>query len=83
MRMQIQSLAMLSGLRIRHCRELWHRSQTWLGSGVAVAVVFSFTNKSSFWSSHGGAVEMNSTRNHEVSGSIPGLAQWVEDPVLL
>ena len=35
---RIQSLALLSGLRIRHCRELWRRSQTQLGSGVAVAV---------------------------------------------
>ena len=33
----VQSLALLSGLRILHCCELWW--QMWLGSGVAVAVV--------------------------------------------
>ena len=33
-------------------------------------------------SSHLGTAEMNPTRNHEVSGSIPGLAQQVKDPVL-
>jgi len=34
------------------------------------------------WSSHRGAIEMNPTRNHEVAGSIPGLAQRVNNPVL-
>ena len=29
-RMQIQSLALLSGLRILYCHKLWHRSQMWL-----------------------------------------------------
>ena len=37
-RMQVRSLTLLSGLRIQHCRELWHRSQMWLGSGIAAAV---------------------------------------------
>ena len=35
---QVWSLALLSGLRIWHCRELWCRSQTQLGACVAVAV---------------------------------------------
>ena len=33
-------------------------------------------------SSHRGTVEMNPTRNHEVAGSIPGLAQRVKEPAL-
>ena len=39
MRMQVRSLASSTGLRIRHCRELQCRSQTWLGSHIAVAVM--------------------------------------------
>ena len=39
MRTQVPSLASLSGLRIWCCHELWCRSQTWLGSGIAVALV--------------------------------------------
>ena len=39
MRMWVSSPASLSGLRIQRCPELWCRSQTQLGSGVAVAVV--------------------------------------------
>ena len=38
MRLQVRSLALLSGLRTWHCRELWCRSQTWLRSQIAVAL---------------------------------------------
>ena len=39
MRLRVRFLALFSGLRVWCCRELWCRLQTWLGSGVAVAVV--------------------------------------------
>ena len=38
MGLRVRSLASLSGLRIRHCRELWCRSQIQLRSRIAVAV---------------------------------------------
>ena len=39
MRLRVQSLASLSGLRIWHCHELWCRSQTRFTSGIVVVVV--------------------------------------------
>ena len=39
MRIEAQSLALISGLRIQHCRELWCRWQTRFGFHIAVAVV--------------------------------------------
>ena len=45
MRLWVQSLALLSGLRIWHCHELWCRSQTQLIFGIAVAVVSSSSGK--------------------------------------
>ena len=39
MKTQVPSLASLSGLRIRRCREVWCRSQTQLRFGIAMAVM--------------------------------------------
>ena len=46
-----------------------------LGTGTALANVWR-------WSSRCGAVEKNLTRNREVAGSTPGLAQWIKDLAL-
>ena len=39
--------------------------------------------KASERGSRHGTAEANPTRNHKVESSIPGLTQWVKDPVLL
>ena len=44
-----------------------------------LAILYSAMCKYSTGSSPCGAAETNPTRNHEVEGSIPGLAQWVKD----
>ena len=48
--------ALFSGLRIQHCCELWCRSQTWLGSGVAVAVALASSYSSNSTSSLGTSI---------------------------
>ena len=59
MTIRVQSLASLSGFRIRRCRDLWCRSQIRLGSRIAVAVASSCGSDStgSLWTSvcQGGA----------------------------
>ena len=39
MKFRVRSLAVVSGLNIQCCHELWYRSQMWLRSHVAVAMV--------------------------------------------
>ena len=56
MRLWVWSLALLSGLRIRHCRELWCRTQMWLRSGVAVAVALAGSCSSDSTSSLGTSI---------------------------
>ena len=49
MSFRVQSLSLLSGLRIRHCHELWCGSQMQLGSCTAVAVVYAGGYSSLAW----------------------------------
>jgi len=55
-RIRFQSLASLSGLRIRHCPKLWHRSQMPLGSSIAVAVAQACTCSSDWTPSPGSSI---------------------------
>ena len=56
MRTQVQSLALLSGLRIQHCCELWCGLQMRLGSCIAVAVASAGGYSSSWTSSLGTSI---------------------------
>ena len=52
-RMWVQSLVLPSGLRIQCCSKLQHRSQMWLKSGVALAVVWASSCRSDLTSGPG------------------------------
>ena len=43
-RLQVQSLASISGLRLQCCHKLWYRSQMWLGSHGAVEQAGSYSS---------------------------------------
>ena len=52
------------------------------GRGTPIPVPPGVQLKKMHRSSHPGSVVTNQTTIHEDAGSIPGLAQWVEDPAL-
>ena len=54
--MQVQYLALLNGLSIWHCCELWCRSQMRLGSAIAVAMVWASSCSSNLTPSLGTSI---------------------------
>ena len=82
MRLWDGSLALLSGLRIQGCHELWCRSQTRLGSGVAVAaaVAGSYSSDSTpslgTANAAGAALKRQKTKNNNVVQKVQLKATW-------
>ena len=67
------------------CYELdWFCHMYSMNLGVTIISLSNriFTLKYKSGVSRHGTAEINPTRNHEVVGLIPGLAQWVKDLVL-
>ena len=61
MRLWVWSLRLLSGLRIRRCRELWCRLQTRLESRVAVALAYASGYSSDLTPSLGTSIHCGSS----------------------
>ena len=57
----------------------WAQDCTFLTSSQVMLMLLGTLRSSALWSSYHGTAEMNLTRNHKVSGSIPGITQWVAD----
>ena len=83
MRMLVQSLVLLTGLRIQCCHELWCSSQTQLRSCIAVAVAkadnCSSDSTPSLEISLCRICSPKKTKKNDVHG-VPVVAQWVKNP---
>ena len=90
--MQVQFLVRCSGLRTRYCGNCGLDCTCGLNVIPGVGTPYAMgqprkrkrklKKKRKWRSSRPGTMETNPIRNHEIAGSIPGLAQRVKDPVL-
>ena len=83
MRIWVQSLVLLGGIRIQRCLELWCRLQTQLGSDVAVAVAQTGSCSSNLTPSLGISVRHRCGLKNKRKKKSFSLFPYLENPVLL